>query len=114
MGGRALNNYSRVEEDIAEKVFSSMGLTRSGHTLLWGFSHGHLRWTPHWFRQTIITIWNWSACRVYGHDLTNLEIRQWAEENSEEWSEPELVDGVWKGFPLPDPKCNACGKSLDS
>ena len=106
-------NYSHVEDEIdADEVFSNMGLTRHGHALLWGFRHGRLRWTPHWFRHMVIVVWNWTACRIYGHDRTNLELRKWAQENPEEWGEPELIDGVWKGFPPPEPNCNDCGKPL--
>jgi hypothetical protein len=46
-----------------------MGLVLSGHAMLWGYKHGALRWTPHWFRHMIVTLWNYVSCRLFGHDV---------------------------------------------
>lgn len=49
--------------------FDDMGLVldRKTHALTWGLEHGHLRWTPYWFRRVTVAVWNHIACAIWGH-----------------------------------------------
>lgn len=49
--------------------FSRMGLVLHKGKLSWGLRHGRLRWAPLSVRRTIVTVWNWVACRLIGHDI---------------------------------------------
>jgi hypothetical protein len=45
-----------------------MGLARvSKHHLGWGWGHGALLNWPKWVKNIIVAVWNFIACRVYGH-----------------------------------------------
>ena len=51
------------------KSFEDMGLAVWGHSLVYGWKHGRLRWAPMWVKRLIVAIWNPIACRVWGHDV---------------------------------------------
>jgi hypothetical protein len=51
-----------------DDYFEDLGLVLSDRgTMAWGHRHGALRWAPRWVRKSIITVWNFVACRIVGH-----------------------------------------------
>ena len=45
------------------------GLVRYKRWLVWGCDHGALLHWPHWFKLWMVSIWNFTACRLFGHDM---------------------------------------------
>lgn len=46
-------------------------------TLCWGSHFGFgCGWLPHQLLTVIITAWNWTACRIVGHDETLLRLSE--------------------------------------
>ncbi len=54
------------EGDLAHRP---MGLAFSEGHFMWGWGHGALLHWPHWFKNIIVKVWNFSACRLTGHKM---------------------------------------------
>ena len=44
------------------------GIVRHGKKLAYGVRHGALLWLPYPLKKLIVHWWNWTACRIFGHD----------------------------------------------
>lgn len=36
--------------------------------LVYGLHEGWFQWAPSWVQHVIVGVWNFFACRIYGHD----------------------------------------------
>ena len=50
-----------------------MGLVLYHHHLLYGWKHGFgCGWLPRWVQHAIVHVFNWTTCRLFGHDVLDL------------------------------------------
>ena len=63
---------SREEKDYLNKRYDRnicrMGIVKKAHWLLYGFNHGRLINWPKPIKGFIVTIYNFFACRIFGHE----------------------------------------------
>lgn len=57
---------------MTRRPLDDMGLSLSGHSLVWGLNHGWFRWTPMWAKHPILLLWNRVTCFFWGHDETEV------------------------------------------
>lgn len=80
---------------MSEIFGRKMGLAISGKHMGYGWGWGFGLWMPLWLKDAIVTVWNFFACLIYGH---------------------EMFGPVWAadGALIAEKKCVACCKRFPS
>lgn len=93
---------------MKKKLFRNFGLAFiNKHKLGYGYKHGFgYKWLPYFIQKIIINIWNFIACRIFGHDwFVNFDPKEgatWALENR------RYSLKSFKNY-----QCSSCGKSIE-